>query len=182
MSIKNGGAPVTAERLVVVGGGPAALEAVRAYREEGADGEVVLVSADEYLPYNRPPLSKDFLRGESEEDALPLEDGGFYRRHDIEVRLRTRAQALDTERRVVVLSDGETLSYGWCILATGASPKSLPVPGAEGPGVRYLRSRRQAGSCAVPPPRPARRWWSGPASSAVRLQRPWPAGAWPSRW
>jgi NAD(P)H-nitrite reductase large subunit len=51
---------VTAERLVVVGGGPAALEAVRAYREEGADGEVVLVCADEYLPYNRPPLSKDF--------------------------------------------------------------------------------------------------------------------------
>jgi 3-phenylpropionate/trans-cinnamate dioxygenase ferredoxin reductase component len=138
------GVLVTAERLVVVGGGPAALEAVRAYREAGADGEVVLVSADEYLPYNRPPLSKDFLRGESEEDALPLEDGGFYRRHGIEVRLRTRAQAVDAGRRVVALSDGETLSYGRCVLATGASPKPLPVPGAEGSGVRYLRSRRQA--------------------------------------
>jgi NADPH-dependent 2,4-dienoyl-CoA reductase/sulfur reductase-like enzyme len=104
----------------------------------------VLVSADEHLPYNRPPLSKDFLRGESEEDALPLEDGGFYRRHGIEVRLGTRAQALDTGRRVVTLCDGETLSYGWCILATGAGPKPLPVPGAEGSAVRYLRSRRQA--------------------------------------
>lgn len=135
---------MTAERLVVVGGGPAALEAVRAYREGGAGGDVVLVSADEHLPYNRPPLSKDFLRGESEEDALPLEDGGFYRRHGIEVRLGTRAQALDTGRRVVTLCNGETLSYGWCILATGACPKPLPVPGAEGPGVRYLRSRRQA--------------------------------------
>jgi NADPH-dependent 2,4-dienoyl-CoA reductase/sulfur reductase-like enzyme len=135
---------VTAERLVVVGGGPAALEAVRAYREAGADGEVVLLSGDEYLPYNRPPLSKDFLRGESQEDILPLEDGDFYRRHGIEVRLRTRAQALDTGRRVVTLSGGQTLSYGWCILATGASPKPLPVPGAEGPGVRYLRSRHQA--------------------------------------
>ena len=135
---------MTAERLVVVGGGPAALEAVRAYREAGAGGEVVLVSADEYLPYNRPPLSKDFLRGESEEDTLPLEDGDFYRHHGIEVRLQTRAQTLDTGRRVVTLSDGEALSYGWCLLATGASPKSLPVPGAEGPGVRYLRSRRQA--------------------------------------
>jgi 3-phenylpropionate/trans-cinnamate dioxygenase ferredoxin reductase subunit len=144
VSIENGGVSVTAERLVVVGGGPAALEAVRAYREEGADGEVVLVSSDEYLPYNRPPLSKDFLRGESEENVLPLEDGGFYRHHDIEVRLQTRAQAIDAGRRVVVISDGEMLSYGWCILATGASPKSLPVPGAEGPGVRYLRSRRQA--------------------------------------
>jgi 3-phenylpropionate/trans-cinnamate dioxygenase ferredoxin reductase component len=135
---------VTAERLVVVGGGPAALEAARAYREGGAGGEVVLVSADEYLPYNRPPLSKDFLRGESEEDVLHLEDESFYRHHDIEVRLGTRAQALDTGRRVVTLSEGETLSYGWCVLATGACPKRLPVPGAEGSGVFYLRSRHQA--------------------------------------
>jgi NADPH-dependent 2,4-dienoyl-CoA reductase/sulfur reductase-like enzyme len=135
---------VSAERLVVVGGGPAALEAARAYREEGADGDVVLVSGDEYLPYSRPPLSKDFLRGESEEDDLPLEDEGFYRHHDINVRLRTRAQALDTDHRVVTLSDGETLRYGRCILATGASPKPLPVPGAEGSGVHYLRSRHQA--------------------------------------
>jgi 3-phenylpropionate/trans-cinnamate dioxygenase ferredoxin reductase component len=127
----------------VVGGGPAALEAVRAYREGGGGGDVVLVSADEYLPYNRPPLSKDFLRGESEEDALPLEDEDFYRRRGIEVRLGTRAQELDAGRRVVTLGDGQTLSYGWCILATGASPKPLPVPGAEGPGVRYLRYRHQ---------------------------------------
>ena len=135
---------MTTERLVVVGGGPAALEAARAYREAGAGGEVVLVSADEHLPYNRPPLSKDFLRGESAEDDLPLEDGDFYRQHDIEVRLRTQAQALDPGRRVVVLSDGQTLSYGSCILATGASPKPLPVPGADGSGVYYLRSRHQA--------------------------------------
>jgi NADPH-dependent 2,4-dienoyl-CoA reductase/sulfur reductase-like enzyme len=128
----------------VVGGGPAALEAARAYREEGADGEIVLLSGDEHLPYNRPPLSKDFLRGEAEEDALPLEDENFYRRHAIEVRLRTRVQSLDTDRRVVTLSGGETLSYGRCIVATGASPKPLPVPGAEGSGVRYLRSRHQA--------------------------------------
>ena len=140
----HGGAAVTAVRLVVVGGGPAALEAARAYREAGAGGQVVLVSADEHLPYDRPPLSKDFLRGESEEDALPLEDEGFYRDHDIEVRLRTRARAMDTARQAVILSDGETLRYGQCILATGASPKALPVPGAEGAGVRYLRSRHQA--------------------------------------
>jgi len=133
------------QRLVVVGGGPAALEAARAYREETADGEVVLVSGDEHLPYNRPPLSKDFLRGESEEDDLPLEDEDFYRRHNIDVRLRTQARALDTDRRVVILADGETLSYGRCILATGASPKPLPVPGAGSSGVRYLRSRHQAG-------------------------------------
>ena len=135
---------MTAERLVVVGGGPAALEAVRAYREEGADGEVVLVSADEHLPYNRPPLSKDFLRGESEEEDLPLEDEAFYRDHGIEIRLRTRARALDAGRRVLTLANGETIGYDWCVLATGASPKPLPVPGGDRPGIRYLRSRRQA--------------------------------------
>ncbi len=139
-----GGGIVTAERLVVVGGGPAALEAVRAYRDAGAGGEVVLVSADEHLPYNRPPLSKDFLRGESAEDDLPLEDEDFYRRHDIDVRLGTRARSLDPARGVVILPDGQALSYGWCILATGASPKPLPVPGAGGSGVFYLRSRQQA--------------------------------------
>jgi NADPH-dependent 2,4-dienoyl-CoA reductase/sulfur reductase-like enzyme len=135
---------VTAERLIIVGGGPAALEAARAYREAGADGSVVLVSADEHLPYNRPPLSKDFLRGESDEDALPLEDAEFYRDHDIDVRLGTRARSLDPARRVVTFPDGQALSYGCCILATGAVPTPLPVPGADGPGVFYLRSRRQA--------------------------------------
>ena len=144
MCVDSGGAALTAERLVIVGGGPAALEAARACREAGADGEVVLVSADEHLPYNRPPLSKDFLRGESEEDALPLEDAGFYRHNGIEVRLATRVQALDPGRRVVTLSDELTLCYGWCILATGACPKPLPIPGGAGTGVRYLRSRHQA--------------------------------------
>src|SRR6185437_2891709 len=101
------GDPGTAGRR---GRRPAALEAARAYRQAGADGDVVLVSADEYLPYDRPPLSKDFLRGESEEEALPLEDQGFYRRHDIEARLGIRAQALDPGRQVVTLSDGQALS------------------------------------------------------------------------
>jgi 3-phenylpropionate/trans-cinnamate dioxygenase ferredoxin reductase component len=132
-------------RLVVVGGGPAGLEAARAYREAGAGGEVILLSADEHLPYNRPPLSKDFLRGESEEDSLPLEGQDFYREHDITVRLHTRAQALDAGRRTVVLDSGEPLEYGSCILATGATPQPLGIPGDTGPGVRYLRSRRDAG-------------------------------------
>jgi len=69
--------PVGMNARIVVGEGPAALEAVRAYREAGPGGDVVLVSADEHLPYNRPPLSKDFVRGESEEEALPLEERGF---------------------------------------------------------------------------------------------------------
>src|SRR6202000_363905 len=91
-----------------------------------------------------PPLSKDFLRGESDEDGLPLEDKDFYRSHGIELRLRTRAQALDAAPHVVTLPNGEPRAYGRCALATGPAPKPLPAPGADGPGVRYLRSRRQA--------------------------------------
>jgi 3-phenylpropionate/trans-cinnamate dioxygenase ferredoxin reductase component len=136
--------PVTGGRLVVVGGGPAGLEAARAYRDAGAGGEILLLSADEHLPYNRPPLSKDFLRGESEEDALPLEGHDFYREQGIDVRLRTRVRALDPGEHAVTLDSGETLEYGSCVLATGAAPQPLGVPGDTGAGVRYLRSRRDA--------------------------------------
>lgn len=132
------------ERLVVIGGGPAGLEAARAYRDVGRDSEVVLVSADESLPYDRPPLSKDFLRGETDEDDLPIEDADFYHRFDIQTRLNTRAQALDVERRLVGLPGGDHLTYTSCVLATGAIPTPLPVPGADDPDVRYLRSRRDA--------------------------------------
>ena len=130
-------------RLVIVGGGPAGLEAARAFREAAGAGEVVLISADDHAPYNRPPLSKDFLRGDSEEDSLPLEDDEFYAGHAIEVRLGAPATALDTTTRTVVVA-GAALRYGTCILATGAGPKPLAVPGADSAGVRYLRSRRDA--------------------------------------
>jgi 3-phenylpropionate/trans-cinnamate dioxygenase ferredoxin reductase component len=135
---------MTGGRLLIIGGGPAGLEGARAYRESGGADEVVLVSADEYLPYNRPPLSKDYLRGESEEESLPLESSAFYHDHGIEVRLRTRARTLDTARRIVTLSEGQNLAYTSCILATGASPTPLPVPGSGHPAVRYLRSQGHA--------------------------------------
>jgi 3-phenylpropionate/trans-cinnamate dioxygenase ferredoxin reductase component len=131
-------------RLVIIGGGPAGLEAARAFREAGAEGEVTLVSADEHPPYDRPPLSKDFLRGESEEDSLPLEDESFYHDNEIEIKLGTPARVLDVIRRTVTLEGGQSLSYGSCIIATGAAPKPLPVPGADRSAVRYLRSRRDA--------------------------------------
>ena len=134
---------MTEGRLVIIGGGPAGLEAARAFREAGGSGEILLISADEHAPYNRPPLSKDFLRGDSEEDSLPLEADEFYADHAIEVRLGAPATALDTTARTLIVS-GAALRYGACILATGAVPKPLAVPGGDGAGVRYLRSRRDA--------------------------------------
>jgi 3-phenylpropionate/trans-cinnamate dioxygenase ferredoxin reductase subunit len=127
--------------LVVVGGGPAGLEATRAYRESGGGGPVILVTADEHLPYDRPPLSKDYLQGQSEETELPLEDEGFYRDHDIQVLLANPATALDPAARTLTLADGVSLTYDACVLATGAAAKPLPVPGGDDPAVLYLRSR-----------------------------------------
>ncbi len=128
--------------LLVIGGGPAATSAVRGYRDAGAAGPVTLVSADEVAPYSRPPLSKDFLRGETEADALPLEDTAFWQ--DVDLRLGTRAVALDPGARAVTLADGERVRYAACVLATGAAPTSLPVPGGEQDGVLLLRSLAQA--------------------------------------
>jgi 3-phenylpropionate/trans-cinnamate dioxygenase ferredoxin reductase subunit len=122
---------MTSRRLVIVGGGPAGLEAARAYRDAGADGEVVLISADEHLPYNRPPLSKEFLRGEAEEADLPLEDEDFYGSNHIDVRLGTTAASLDLARQAVTLVGGETLGYSSCVLATGASPKAGETAGGR---------------------------------------------------
>jgi NADPH-dependent 2,4-dienoyl-CoA reductase/sulfur reductase-like enzyme len=135
---------MTGGRLVVVGGGPAGLEAARGYRDAGGDGEVVVLSADEHLPYNRPPLSKEFLRGEANEDDLPLEDEDFYRNHEVDVRLRHTAVSVDLTRQIITVDGGDTLVYAACILATGASPTPLPVPGATHPSVLYLRSRVDA--------------------------------------
>jgi 3-phenylpropionate/trans-cinnamate dioxygenase ferredoxin reductase component len=132
----------TAGPLLIVGSGPAGLEAARAYREAGGDGEVIMVSADKHLPYQRPPLSKDYLRGESGDDVLPMEDPGFYAEQGIEVRLATPARSLDRAARTLTLQGGETLPYRCCILATGAAAAPLPVQGADHPGIRLLRSRQ----------------------------------------
>lgn len=130
--------------LVIVGSGPAGLEAARAYREVDGEGEVTLVSADEDPPYNRPPLSKEFLRGEADESDLPIEEEGFYETNAITLRLGTELRELHLDSHLLTLSDGTELEYERCILATGANPASLPVPGAADRGVFYLRSQRDA--------------------------------------
>jgi 3-phenylpropionate/trans-cinnamate dioxygenase ferredoxin reductase subunit len=124
--------------LLVVGGGPAGLAAARAYRECEGAGEVAIVADEDRLPYRRPPLTKELLRGEIEEAELPIEPAGWYPEHDVRV-IGGRAVALDAAERTVTLSGGRELSYEHCVLATGAEPVRLPVPGAEQPAVRVLR-------------------------------------------
>jgi NADPH-dependent 2,4-dienoyl-CoA reductase/sulfur reductase-like enzyme len=125
--------------LLVIGGGPAGLSAARAYRDAGGHGRVGIVTDEHRMPYQRPPLTKDLLRGDSSEADLPLEDEGWLQARDV-LLISGRATALDADARQVSLSGGRQLGYRKCVLATGAEPTRLPVPGADDPAVRVVRS------------------------------------------
>jgi 3-phenylpropionate/trans-cinnamate dioxygenase ferredoxin reductase component len=125
--------------LLVIGGGPAGLSAVRAYRGAGGQGAVAIVGDEKRMPYRRPPLTKELMRNEISEDALPLEDEEWLADQQVAL-VGGRAVALDHTAHQVTLSGGRTLTYRLCLLATGAEPKRLPVPGSDDPAVRVLRS------------------------------------------
>jgi len=125
--------------LLVVGGGPAGLSAARAYRAAGGRGAVAIVTDEHRMPYNRPPLTKELLRGESSEDELPIEPEGWLQEHEVRL-VSGRAVVLDAGARMVGLSGGRELRYRSCVLASGAEPTRLPVPGADHPGVRVIRT------------------------------------------
>jgi 3-phenylpropionate/trans-cinnamate dioxygenase ferredoxin reductase subunit len=127
------------QTFVIVGGGMAGGKAAETLREEGFDGRIVLIGEEPARPYERPPLSKDYLRGESEFEKAFVHEEAYYGDHDIDVRLGRRATRLDTAGRAVELDDGETLRYDRLLLATGAEPRRLPVPGDDLDGVLYLR-------------------------------------------
>ncbi len=125
--------------LLVIGGGPAGLSAVRAYRDAGGDGSVAIVADEGRMPYRRPPLTKELLRGESAEADLPLEDEGWLDEQRVDL-VSGRATALDAGQRRVLLSGGRELSYVSCLLATGAEPTRLPIPGGDRPWVHVVRT------------------------------------------
>lgn len=128
------------EPIVLVGGGLASARAAETLRTEGYDGDVVVVTAEAHHPYERPPLSKDFLRAESDRDVVfPLPDD-WYDKHGVEVRTATLAVGLDAADHLLTFADGATLRFSQCLLATGSSPRPLDVPGTDLSGVHYLRT------------------------------------------
>jgi 3-phenylpropionate/trans-cinnamate dioxygenase ferredoxin reductase subunit len=142
--------------FVIVGASLAGAKAAETLREEGFTGRVVLVGEEPVRPYERPPLSKDYLRGEVDFDTPAVHDADFYEDRDIELRLSTVVTALDVSASAVQLAPGERIPYDRLLLATGAAPRRLTVPGADLPGVHYLRTVadadaiREAASSGVP--------------------------------
>jgi 3-phenylpropionate/trans-cinnamate dioxygenase ferredoxin reductase component len=125
--------------FVIVGAGMAGGKAAETLREEGSDGRIVLVGAEPHRPYERPPLSKDYLRGEGGMAWLQ-EDEGWYAEHDVELRASTAVESLDPGDSAVTLAGGERLGYDRLLFATGAEPRRLPVDGADLDGVHLLRT------------------------------------------
>src|SRR5277367_4081976 len=108
------------DAVVIVGAGHAGVQAAVSLREEGYEGDIVLLSAEKDLPYQRPPLSKAFLKGEMDIHGLPLRAEALFRDQRIDLRLGVRATRIDRAARRVELSNGEAISYGQLVLATGA--------------------------------------------------------------
>jgi 3-phenylpropionate/trans-cinnamate dioxygenase ferredoxin reductase subunit len=125
---------------VIIGGGLAGAKAAEALRSEGSDGRIVLVGAEDERPYERPPLSKAYLRGEAVREAARVHSESFYDDNAIELRLGLAVEAVDRDARTAVLADGERIRFDTLLLATGSEPRRLTLPGAELPGIHYLRS------------------------------------------
>jgi 3-phenylpropionate/trans-cinnamate dioxygenase ferredoxin reductase subunit len=125
--------------ILIIGGGQAAAQAVDTLRRAGFDGRLVLVGDEPHLPYQRPPLSKQFLAGELAVDRLPFRHQAFYDGHQVELRLGKAAARIHRDTRRVVLGDGTEIAYDRLMLSTGAHSRALTCPGAELSGVHYLR-------------------------------------------
>ena len=131
----------SSDTFVIVGAGMAGGKAAETLREEGFDGRIVLVGAESHRPYERPPLSKEYLRGEAGPEKVWLQqDEGWYAANGVELRTSTSVESIDASERAVVLAGGERLAADRLLLATGAEPRRLPVAGGDLPGVHLLRT------------------------------------------
>lgn len=136
-------------RIVIIGGGLAGGTAAEALYTQGFDGEIVVVAAEAHAPYQRPPLSKGYLRGSEELDAVVLHPANWYAERGIELRSGVAATRLNPAAHTVDLDDGTSLAYDAVLLATGASPRRLPLAGHDLPGVRQLRTLDDANALAA---------------------------------
>jgi len=133
-----------AERIVIIGAGLAGAGAAAELRERGFDGEVELIGAEPHAPYIRPPLSKGYLAGEDDRASFDVHPLAWYAEHGIRFVPGTDAVAIDRDAQLVRLAGGEAVGYDRLLLATGATPNPLPVPGGDLAGVHLLRTVEQS--------------------------------------
>jgi 3-phenylpropionate/trans-cinnamate dioxygenase ferredoxin reductase subunit len=136
-------------RYVLIGGGLAAGHAAKQIRAADTRGAIVVVGQEPYAPYDRPPLSKEFLRGEKAREELFSDAESFYRDHGIDLLLGVTARDMDTAGKTVRLGNGDVLSFEKALIATGGRPVRLKVPGADLPGVHYLRTLDDSAAIAA---------------------------------
>ena len=130
----------TSSTFAIIGGGLAGAKAAEALRDKDFDGRVVLFAAEEHLPYERPPLSKEYLAGKKQLGDFTTASSSWYRDHHIDLQLGTEVSAIDPNVHTVSLPDGNAVRYDKLLLATGSHPRRPPIPGAEADGVHYLRT------------------------------------------
>jgi 3-phenylpropionate/trans-cinnamate dioxygenase ferredoxin reductase subunit len=126
--------------FVIVGGGLAGAKAVEALRDNDFDGDITLFAAEEHLPYERPPLSKEYLAGKKSLSDFTVQNSDWYRDHNVDLRLASRVSSLVLAAHTVGLPDGTIAPYDKLLLATGSASRRPPIPGSDADGVRYLRT------------------------------------------
>jgi NADPH-dependent 2,4-dienoyl-CoA reductase/sulfur reductase-like enzyme len=136
------------DSFVIVGASLAGAKAAATLRAEGFDGSITLIGSEQHHPYERPPLSKDFLQGKADRDSVFVENADWYDEHDVDLRMGTTAVGLELSTRTVSLDSGERLRYDALLLATGSSPNALDAPGHDLDGVHYLRTIENSESLA----------------------------------
>ena len=135
---------MASDSIVIVGGGLAASRVASEYRSAGGEADVTILAAEPDPPYNRPPLTKGFLRGEQDRDSTLVQALDAYEEAVIDLRLDTRVESIHPDEHEVELEGGERIGYGKLVLATGARPRDLPLPGADLVGVHTYRTLRDA--------------------------------------
>ena len=170
---------MTAEdTFVIVGAGLAGAKAAETLREEGFDGRVVLLGAEPHPPYERPPLSKDYLRGETPRERIHVHPQNFYVDNEIELLTSTTVREIDACASELVLDGGRRLRFDRLLLATGTAPRRLDVPGAGLDGLHYLRDIEDSDAIAERLKRAVRSSSWGAAGSAPRSRPPLAKRVW----
>ena len=126
--------------VVIIGAGHAAGQAAANLRQAKFEGDITIIGDEAHIPYQRPPLSKAYLKGDQGADKIYLRTASFYTDRDIAMKLNTSATGIDTQSKTVALSTGETLDYNHLLISTGSRPRKLNIEGSDLPGIHYLRT------------------------------------------